>query len=335
MMARKKILITGASGALARLVSHALAPKYDLIGVDPRAPKSADYFPGELIVTDYNHRKIDDVFRKHQFSGLMHLGRFRESDRFSATNRFQTNVVGTKRILELCRESGVSRITILSTYHVYGAHRLNSLYLTEDAPLRASQSFPELADAVELDHAATTFLWRHRDIQTNVLRSTNIIGKHVRNTICTMLRSGLAPKIIGFDPLFQFISEKDIARALILAFESSEQSNEPSSGIYNVAGEGVIAFSDAIRIAKAIEVPIPPYGMAPFARLLGAFKIDFPKYLLEYFKYPVVLNDDAFRKKFGFEPKMKTLVALAGLGPEREGLTVPNEFGSGDDTHSV
>ncbi len=304
------LLMTGASGALARLVSQAIAPKYNLVGIDPRPAPSNYHFPGELIVTDYSHRKVDEVFRKYKFDGLIHLGRIRESDRFSATHKFQMNVVGTKKLLDLCFEHKVRQMVILSTYHVYGAHRLNSLYMTEESPLRASQSFPELADAVELDHSATTFLWKNRDFQVTVLRATNIVGKHVRNTICTMLRSGVCPKVFGFDPLFQFIDEKDAARAIILALEGKK------SGVFNVAGEGVIAYSDAIELAKAISVPIPPIGTTAFSGLLSKFKIDFPKYLLEYFKYPVVIKDDAFRKEFGFQPKVKIAQALQLLGPE-------------------
>lgn len=316
-----KILLTGASGAIARLVSGALSPKYDLVGVDPRPAPSSTHFPGEFIVTDYHSRKLDEVFKKHTFDAVLHLGRIRESHKYSPQYRFQMNVVGTQKLLDLCKLTGVKNLIVLSTYHVYGAHKLNPLQLTEDSPLRASQSFPELSDAVELDHAATTFMWKHRDVRTTILRPVNIVGKHVRNTICSLLRSGLCPKIVGFDPLMQFMDEKDMARALILALEN------PSPGVFNVAGEGVVALSHAIRHAQAVAVPIPPMISASFVRILSDISnIGFPPYLMEYFKYPTIVNDDLFRKNFGYQPKVKTVQSLKNLGPVSERTLIPQSF---------
>jgi len=308
-----KILVTGASGAIARLVASALSPKYEWVGVDPRPCPSENHFPGEFLVADYHGRKLDEVFKKHQFYAVMHLGRIRESQKYSPQYRFQMNVIGTQKLLELCRTHGVKNLVILSTYHVYGAHRLNPLVISEDAPLRASQGFPELSDAVEMDHAATHFMWKAREVRTTILRPTNVIGKHVRNTICSLLRSGICPRVFGFDPLMQFIDEKDLARALILALEN------PVPGIFNVAGEGVIALSHAIRHAQAMAVPIPPVVTASLVRILAEVsRIPFPPYLLEFFKYPTIISDDLFRKTFGYQPKVKTVQSLHHLGPLSE-----------------
>ena len=314
-----RILITGASGAIARLVAGALSPKYELVGVDPRPAPSSTHFPGEFIVADYHGRKLDEVFQRHHFDAVMHLGRIRESQKYSAHYRFQMNVIGTQKLLELCRQHHVKNLIVLSTYHVYGAHRLNALQLTEESPLRASQSFPELADAVELDHSAMTFMWKHREVRTTVLRPVNIIGKHVRNTICSLLRSGVCPKIMGFDPLMQFIDEKDMARALILALENQ------IPGVFNVAGEGVIAYSHAIRHAQAVSIPIPPIISSGFVRVLESIShLGFPPYLMDYFRYPTIVNDDPFRKHFGYKPKVKTTQSIRNLGPlpQRELLPV-------------
>jgi UDP-glucose 4-epimerase len=308
-----KILVTGASGAIARLVASALSPKYEWVGVDPRPAPSDTHFPGEFIVSDYHSRKLDEVFRKHRFDAVMHLGRIRESQKYSPQYRFQMNVLGTQKLLELCRETKVRNLVILSTYHVYGANKLNPLVISENAPLRASQGFPELVDAVEMDHAATHFMWKEREVRTTILRPTNVVGKHVRNTICSLLRSGLCPKIFGFDPLMQFIDEKDLARALILALEN------PVPGIFNVAGEGVVALSHAIRHAQAMAIPVPPVVSASLVRIMAEVSgIPFPPYLLEYFKYPTVISDDLFRKTFGYQPKVKTVQSLRNLGPISE-----------------
>ncbi len=317
-MTKPTLLITGASGAISRLVASAISSKYDLVGVDPRPLPSSSHFPGTFYVADYHSRKLDEVFKAHRYDLVLHLGRIRESQKYSPQYRFQMNVIGTQKLLDLCKRNGVKNLVVVSTYHVYGAHRLNALHMGEDAALRASHSFPELTDAVELDHAATTFMWKNRDIRTTVLRPVNIIGKHVRNAICTLLRSGVCPKIVGFDPLMQFIDEKDMARACILALEQT------FPGVFNVAGEGVVAYSHAIRLAQAVSVPIPPFITSGVVRILeGLGHFGFPPYLMDYFKYPTIVNDDAFRKTFGYLPKVKTVQSLQNLGPlsERKYLT--------------
>jgi UDP-glucose 4-epimerase len=121
----------------------------------------------------------------------------------------------------------------------------------------------------------------------------------------------------------QFLDEKDLARALILALEN------PVPGIFNVAGEGVVALSHAIRHAQALAVPVPPLVSASLVRLLTEVSnISFPPYLLEYFKYPTIVSDDLFRKTFGYQPKVKTVQSLRNLGPISQRPLLP---GGGSD----
>ncbi len=306
-----KILVTGASGATARLVASApIGQDHEWVGVDPRPLKSAGYFPGKTHVINYASRQLDDLMKQEQFDAVLHLGRIRDSQNYSHHHRFELNVVGTQRLLELCEKTKVKQLVVLSTYHVYGAHRLNSLYLTEDSPLRAIQTYADLSDAVELDHASTTFMWKVPHVTTTVLRPVNVIGRHVKNTLTSMLKAGLCPRMVGFDPLMQFIDEKDMARAILSVLGA------PEPGVYNVAGEGVIPLSQVIAQVGARSVPVPPLvtsGMIrAIAKMLG---VRFPAYFVDFFKYPVILKDESFREKFQYQPKVTTLQALSNLRP--------------------
>ncbi len=40
--------------------------------------------------------------------------------------------------------------------------------------------------------------------------------------------------------------------------------------------------------------------------------------LMEFFKYPTIINDDVFRSKFGYQPKVKTVQSLKNLGMPSE-----------------
>lgn len=302
------ILVTGAAGPLARLVAARLAPTADLVGVDVRPLPARSSFPGPFYEAYYTQRKVDDVFRRHRPDVLVHLGRIRGAENESFQHRFTQNVLGTRNLLEQALKHGTKRVVVLSTFHVYGAHQHNHVHIGEDEPLRASQTFPELADAVELDHAATAFLWRHRKVETVVLRPCNIVGPSLNNMISRLLSSTYrVPKLLGYDPMLQFIHEDDAARAVELAV------HKKGWGVFNVAGEGVVPWSHAIRLAGGELLPVPHVLAYPLVGMVQRWGLLFPKHLIDYFRYPVVIDDTAFRTEYGFTPSRSTVDTLASI----------------------
>jgi UDP-glucose 4-epimerase len=305
-----RILITGAAGGLAEVVAATLKDKYELYGVDPRPMPEGRSFPGKFFQIDYRQRRMADLFRLHEFDSLVHLGRVPSQARVRKTQRFNLNVLGTRSLLELSLKYKVKSVIVLSTFHVYGAHQHNHLYITEDDPLLASQTFPEVIDAVELDNVSVAFSLRNPKVRTVILRPTNIIGLQIKNQISTYLRSKVCPLLLGYDPMWQFVHERDMANAVLLALEGKK------SGIYNVAGEGVIALSHAVRLTGATAIPVPSFLSGT---VLNAFKLagqNFPRHLVDFFKYPVVISDKNFRKDFAYEPSTNTADALRELKPE-------------------
>jgi UDP-glucose 4-epimerase len=300
------ILVTGAAGGLSSVVIDQLAESYRLVGVDPRPMPYGRNFPGKFYQVDYMHRRMTEIFRRHEFAALLHLGRVAATSESSAIRRYNVNVLGTRNLLHLARAYGVGRVIVFSTFHVYGAHQHNHLHIAEDEPLRASPIFPELSDAIELDNYARTFSLQYPEVKTLVVRPVNVVGARIRNEISRLLRSDYVPTLLGYDPMLQFIHEADVARALSLALESSK------SGVYNLAGEGLVSYSKSIELAGGKPVPIPHFLVYP---VLGALArvVKIPKHLVDYFRYPVVIRDAAFRRDFGFVPEVSTVEALASL----------------------
>jgi UDP-glucose 4-epimerase len=201
----------------------------------------------------------------------------------------------------------VKKVIVVSTFHVYGAHQHNHLHITEDDPLRASQIFPELSDAVELDNVSTTFLLKYREVQTMVLRPVNIIGPRINNQITKLLRADHCPFLLGYDPLQQFIHENDFAEAIRLCLRGTH------AGIYNVAGEGVVPYLRSIRFAGSKPFPVPNFLAYRLVGLMKQFNFNFPKHLVDYFKYPTIISDASFRRDFGYAPQVTTVEALASI----------------------
>jgi UDP-glucose 4-epimerase len=301
-----EILITGVSGGLANLVAQELAKEYRVVGVDVRPRRHREPFPGKFYRVRYQHRNMADVFRRHNFKILIHLGRIRNTVG-RLKERFDLNVLGTRNLLDLCLKFELEQAIVMSTFHVYGAHQHNALYLNEESTLRASQIFPELADAVALDNVATAFLWRNRRIKTLIIRPANIIGPSIKNALSNLLRQRLAPYLMGFDPIMQFLHEQDAARALVLAVRAHRY------GVYNLAGEGVVPYTDAITLAGGRPMPVPHLVAYPLVDRLARLGLRFPMHLLDYFKYPTVICDRPFRRDFDWCPEVDSVTALRGL----------------------
>lgn len=291
------ILITGIAGGLAqRVARHLLDGGHSVTGVDYRElPSSLGEGLERLTVlrAHYNKTIIEDIFRRQSLDAVLHLGRsgsFKES----AGKRFDLNVVGSQKIMNLCVQHGVKNLIVLSTFHIYGAHPANHIPIAEDEPLRAGLEFPQIADAIQMDNMASTWVYRHPDVRTVVLRATNIVGPTVRNTMSAFLRRPRVPYLPGFNPMSQFVHEDDMARAVLAAWQSS------CSGIFNLAGPAVIPWRTALELCRAKTFPI----LWPLTKLYTEIAGNLPHYLVNFFRYPCVISDRAFREATGWAPEL-------------------------------
>lgn len=290
-----KILITGAAGALAKHVIDIIKPDYEIVGVDFRGlraqhPDTVDY------EVDFNKRTFEDVFREHDFTAILHLGRI-QSSQLDRNRRFSSNVIGTRRLFRLAQKYGVEQVVVMSTYHVYGADPNNPAPIDEDYPLQAANLHAELVDAVELDGLASIHLYKNPELNIHVLRPCNIAGPGVANSISRLLSQSVTPCLAGFSPVMQFIHVEDMARAIVACLAKCRP------GIYNVAPDDWIAYQDALRLAGCRRLPLPPIPAVwprTLTRLLGRYS--FPAYLANFFKYAVVLDGQRFARTFDFEP---------------------------------
>ena len=289
-------LVTGMAGGLAQLcAARLLAQGHEVIGADYR-PAPEPLHPAVVYYqANYNKTRIEDVFRRHPPSGVLHLGRVGNL-KLTPNKRFDLNVIGSAKIMELCVKYGVERLLVLSTFHIYGAHPSNHIPIGEDDPLRAGQSFPQLADAVQLDNQAVTWIYKHPRVRTIVLRPTNITGRHVHNAVTKYLRQPVLPYVAGFSPVWQLIDERDMVLALERAFFSDK------TGVYNVAGGGEIPLVEILEHTRARLLPVPSFLASAYLHFSGVLNATFPPYLIDFFKYPCVISDARFRTDFGYEP---------------------------------
>jgi len=293
---RPQILVTGAAGALAQQVIKQLNDTCDIVAVDFREQVDlGNKVPSYCI--DFNKRVFEDLFRRYQFDGVIHLGRVQSSE-LTRMRRYNANVLGTQKLLDLSQKYSVKRVIVLSTYHVYGAVAYNPALIDECAPLKSAGLSADLVDSVELENLANLYLWRYPELNITILRACNIVGPGVRNTMSRLLRSKAAPVLAGFSPMMQFIHIDDMADAITLAWQKT------TKGVFNVAPHDWVAYQQALKLCGCTRIPIvsvPPVLPKTIAKILRLRS--FPHYLLAFFKYPVVIDGRTFAKEFNFTPK--------------------------------
>lgn len=287
------LLVTGAAGALAQSVIRRLRPFHQLVVCDARREVS---MPRDIpsYHVDFNKRHFEDIFRRHRITGIVHLGRLGPNEA-TRMHRYNANVLGTQRLLDLALKYEVTQVLILSTFFVYGASPYNPALLTESAPLKAAELTMDLVDSVELENLANIYLWKHPELHITLLRPCNIIGPGVNNSISQLLSGRRAPILAGFSPIMQFIHLDDMADAIVLALQN------PHAGIYNVAPADWVPYHRALELSGCRPVTLP--SLPPILPLLLARWLrwpGFPPYLLHYFKYPVTINGQLFEQTFGF-----------------------------------
>lgn len=296
-----KTLITGITSPIGRLVAARLiAEGHEVIGIDRRAWRDA---PAgiEMHELDVRKRQAEDVFRRRRPDAVVHLATVTHLVAKSE-ERYRINLGGTRAVFDACAQHGVRQVVFVGRHTYYGAAADSPLYHTEDEPPMAVTTFPELADLVAADLYATTALWRMPSLCTAVLRVCYTLGPTGQGTLASFLRGARVPTILGFDPLFQFIHERDVAAAIALTLSCSLR------GVFNVAGPQPIPLSVVIKNVGRTRVPIPE---PLWPRLVGRFGFPrLPPGALAHIKYPVVVDDTAFRTATKFAPQIDEVEAM-------------------------
>lgn len=299
-----KVLICGIASEHARLVALQLVERgHEVIGVDLRPWRDA---PPEITVfqADVRKRPAEDVFRTHRPETVIHMGTVSHFE-LSRDERYRINLGGTRAVIDNCARYGVKHVVFVSRHTVYGAAADAPLFRTEQEPPLGGSTFPDLADLVAADLYAAQTIWRHPDISTAVLRMAYVLGPKRRGTLANFLAGPRVPMVLGFDPLFQFMHDYDAASAVTLAAEQS------LSGVYNIAGPPPIPLSVLARQAGRTAVPMPEPILR---RALGRWGFPrLPSGAIPHLKYPVIVDDGAFRSATGFSHRYDDAAVVSGF----------------------
>lgn len=292
----RRVAITGIAGNLGKALARLLHTETSLVGIDRRPfldrPKDVEHHQ-----LDLRKKKVEEVFRRGRLEALIHLGMIHDP-RVPFAEAHSFNILGTKKVLELCVRHGVRKVVVLSSADVYGPLPENSNFLTEEMPLMAAGRFSGVRDLIELDMYAQSFMWKHPELEAVILRPVHIVGPTVRNAPSNYLRLELPITVLGFDPMIQLLHEEDAALAMVLALKPGIR------GIYNVAGPGEVPLSRALKELGRRPVPVPHPLARPLVRKLFEARLtSFPPGEVDHLQYLCAVDGSRAARDLGFTPR--------------------------------
>ena len=229
-----KVLITGASGYFGKLLTHTLRTDPDMdvtvIGVDVISREEID---GEVkfISGDTRKKRIEDIFKvEGKIDAVIHLAR--DSANSPSDELMMTNVYGTFHMLEIAAKYGVDKFIFPNSTIIYGARNDNPALIRENYPLLGNRDVPAIRDRIEADMLCQTFA---KGCMTTpkvvILRMVPIWRSHGTGILTSYMQGQYVPTLLGFDPMFQIMYEREVIEAFMCALRVKE-----ACGTFNITG---------------------------------------------------------------------------------------------------
>ena len=307
------VLVTGVSRDIGRRFARAAAadPSIDrVIGVDVVPPRG-DIGAVSFVRADIRNPVIAKVIAKEDVDTVVHMSVIATPGSAGGRNTMkELNVIGTMQLLAACQAApGLERLVVKSTTTVYGASSRDPAMFTEDMGPKLLPRSGYAKDVNEIEGYVRGFARRRPDVGVTLLRAANVIGPHVVSPITSYFRLPLVPTVLGYNPRLQFLHEDDLLAVLTHAATSDV------SGTFNVAGDGVLMLSQALRRLDKPSVPLPAFAVGRTGSLLRSARLaDFSPEQIGFLTFGRGVDTSRMRSVLGFTPKFTTEEAFADFG---------------------
>ncbi|MGH3688053.1 MAG: NAD-dependent epimerase/dehydratase family protein [Pseudonocardiaceae bacterium] len=328
-MSPSTVLVTGVSRFVGAELAARLAADTAIdrvLGVDAVRP-SADLLRrmgrAEFVPVDLRNPLIAKVISAARVDTVVHASisasprdsggpnsGLKYGSRSARSTMKELNVIGTMQLLAACQKSTtVARLVVKSTGAVYGASSRDPAVFTENDQPQDLPVSGYAKDAVEIEGYLRGFARRRPDVDVTVLRFTNVVGPRIDTALTRYFSLPVVPTVLGYDGRVQLLHEEDALAVLERA------SRVRRAGVFNVAGDGVLLLSQAIRRVGRIAVPLPVPMVGPSVTAVGWLLrsvrlVDYSPEQSRFLSFGRVLDTTRLRTEFGFVPRWTTVQAF-------------------------
>ena len=266
----RRVLVTGLSTFWGGRVAQALEadPSVDVIvGLDREEP-TIELERTEYVRSDENYSILSRIVKATKVDTIIHTFLVVDSTGMRSGRIHEINVIGTMNLFAAASaaSSTVRTVAVKSSTLVYGSSARDPNVFREEHRRSDQAGTVVERSLLEVEGYVHDFAEDNPHVTVSMLRFSNVLGEQIRTPLSKALSLPVVPRIFGFDPRFQFVHEDDVIRAILFVLEH----NLP--GIYNVAGDGLLPWSEVAGICGKRTFPLPPFGFrgltsAPLSRL--------------------------------------------------------------------
>ncbi|ADB35384.1 NAD-dependent epimerase/dehydratase [Kribbella flavida DSM 17836] len=302
-------MVTGVSRDAGARCARRLAadPSIDtVIGVDVVPPR-AELGRVRFVRADIRNPVIAKVIAGADVDTVVHTGVVATPGSAGGRSSMkEINVIGTMQLLAACQKApGLSKLVVKSSTTVYGAGPRDPAMFTEEMAPRAIHQTGLSKDAVEVEGYVRGFARRRPDVCVTTLRMANWIGPRTDSPITRYFALPVVPTVLGFDARLQFLHESDGVEAIHHA------TVHDLPGTFNLAGDGVLVLSQAIRRLGRPVLRLPSFTASSTAAVVRRARLaDFSPDQITFLTYGRAVDTTRMRTEFGFEPKYSTASAF-------------------------
>ena len=315
-------LVTGVSRDLGRRFARCLAATDGIdrvIGVDVVPPRG-DVGAMSFIRADIRTPVIAKVIAKEDVDTVVHMSVIATPGSAGGRGTMkELNVIGTMQLLAACQKApSVQHLVVKSTSTVYGASSRDPAMFTEEMGPRRNPRSGFSKDAAEIEGYVRGFARRRPDVRVTMLRLANVVGPHVVSPMTSYFRLPVVPTVLGYDARMQFVHQDDLDRVLRHAVLADVP------GTFNIAGDGFLMLSQALRRLQRATVPLPGFAVGQLGSVLRQARLaDFSPEQLSFLTFGRGIDTTRMRTELGFEPEYTTAAAFADFASSMPASSVP------------
>lgn len=322
------VLVTGVSHDLGGRFARRIAtdPQVSrVIGVDVVPPRQ-DLGSVRFVRADIRNPVIAKVIAGEDVDTVVHTSVVASAAQVGGRMSMKEhNVIGTMQLLAACqRAPGLERLVVKSSSEVYGSSSRDPAMFTEEMSAKRLPRTGYAKDVLEVEGYVRGFSRRRPDVVVTLLRNANTVSSYTRSPLGEYFRLRPTPKVLGYDARVQLLHYDDLVAVLHHAALAGVH------GTFNVAGDGVLMMSQAIRKLGHPMVPLPQLALGSLGSLVRQSRVglaDFSPEQLQFLAYGRGIDTTRMRSVLGFEPRYTSEQALTEFA---SGLPGPGVF-----THPV
>lgn len=293
----RRILVTGLGTFWGGRVAQRLEEEDDvdvIIGLDTRSP-TVPLARTEYVRCNEDYSILARIVKAAEIDTIVHTFLVVDSTQMRSRTMHEINVIGTMNLFAAAAAAGssVRNVVVKSSALVYGADPRDPVWATEETKRKAPLRTRVERNLIEVGGYVRDFALDNPHVNVSLLRFSNVVGPTIETPMTKALRLPMVPSIFGFDPRFQFTHENDVVRAIIHVLDNR------IAGIFNIAGDGLLPWSEVARICGKRTIPMPPVATSFAVGPLRRLGVDLAPELLDLLRFGRGI-DNSRLKKTGF-----------------------------------